>query len=104
MAIEDFIQQATDEIEAQKPLNKDINGVVSELTDEEYTEKINNLAAILDDEAQNGYKTDRQLAYPPIAEQLDKLYHDINNGTLDTTGEFFTALNTVKTDNPKPGE
>lgn len=57
----------------------------------------------LDTEA-NGYKYDRQSAYPPIEEQLDKLYHDINNGTLDTTGQFFTALNTVKTDNPKPGE
>lgn len=104
MAIEDFIQQATDEIEAQKPLNKDINGVVSELTDEEYTEKINNLAAILDDEAQNGYKTDRQAAYPALAEQFDKLWHDINNGTLDNTGAFYTALKTVKDDNPKPGE
>jgi hypothetical protein len=104
MAIEDFIQQATDEIEAQKPLNKDINGVVSELTDEEYTEKINNLASILYDEAQNGYKTDRQLAYPPLAEQFDKLWHDINNGTLDNTGVFFTALKEVKDNNPKPGE
>jgi len=104
MAIEDFIQQATDEIEAQKPLNKDINGVVSELTDEEYAEKINNLAAILDDEAQNGYKTDRQSAYPPLGEQFDKLWHDINNGTLDNTGVFFTALKEVKDNNPKPGE
>jgi len=103
MAIEDFIQQATDEIEAQKPLIKDINGVVSELTDEEYTEKINNLAVILDDEAQNGYKVARQAAYPALAEQFDKLWHDINNGTLDNTGVFFTALKEVKDNNPKPG-
>jgi len=103
MAIEDFIQQATDEIEAQKPLNKDINGVVSELTDEEYAEKINNLASILDDEAQNGYKTARQMEYPALGEQFDKLWHDINNGTLDNTGVFFTALKEVKDNNPKPG-
>ena len=42
--------------------------------------------------------------YGSIGEQLDKLYHDINNGTLDETGEFFTALKTVKDDNPKPSE
>ena len=38
-----------------------------------------------------------------LAEQFDKLWHDINNGTLDNTGEFFTALKEVKDNNPKPG-
>ena len=52
----------------------------------------------------NGYKYDREAAYPALAEQFDKLFHDINNGTLDETGEFFTALKTVKDDNPKPSE
>lgn len=50
----------------------------------------------------NKYKELRKLSYPSIGEQLDKLYHDINNGTLTTDGDFFTAINTVKTDNPKP--
>ncbi len=44
MAIEDFISEATSEIEEQKPLTKDVNGVVSELSDEEYDEKITALA------------------------------------------------------------
>jgi len=48
----------------------------------------------------NQYQRDR--VYPPLGEQFDKLWHDINNGTLDETGEFFTALKTVKDDNPKP--
>ena len=52
----------------------------------------------------NDYARARALAYPQLAEQLDKLWHDINNGTLDETGDFFTALKTVKDDNPKPGE
>ena len=56
------------------------------------------------DQETNGYKYARKESYPDIAEQLDKLYHDINNGTLDETGEFFTALKTVKDDNPKPSE
>ena len=50
------------------------------------------------------YQRDRANAYPALAEQFDKLFHDINNGTLDETGEFFTALKTVKDDNPKPSE
>ena len=56
------------------------------------------------DQETNGYKYARKESYPDIAEQLDKLYHDINNGTLDETGNFFTALKTVKDDNPKPSE
>ena len=50
------------------------------------------------------YQRDRAIAYPALAEQFDKLWHDINNGTLDDTGEFFTALKTVKDNNPKPSE
>ena len=49
----------------------------------------------------NQYQRDR--VYPQLGEQFDKLWHDINNGTLDNTGEFFTALKEVKDNNPKPG-
>ena len=48
----------------------------------------------------NQYQRDR--VYPQLGEQFDKLWHDINNSTLDETGEFFTALKQVKDDNPKP--
>ena len=37
-----------------------------------------------------------------MVEQLDKLYHDIENGTLDTSGEFFTSRKAIKDANPKP--
>jgi len=47
------------------------------------------------------YQRDRAAEYPELGEQLDKLYHDINNGTLTTSGGFFTALNAVKTKYPK---
>tara|TARA_R110002153_G_scaffold249723_2_gene406198 strand:+ start:823 stop:1173 length:351 start_codon:yes stop_codon:yes gene_type:complete len=43
----------------------------------------------------------RSLHYPKIAEQLDKLFHDIDNGTLDDSGEFYTALKAVKDAYPK---
>ena len=47
------------------------------------------------------YQRDRAAEYPELKEQLDKLYHDINNGTLTTSGGFFTALDAVKTKYPK---
>ena len=47
----------------------------------------------------NQYQRDR--VYPQLGEQFDKLWHDINAGTLDNTGEFFTALKEVKDNNPK---
>jgi hypothetical protein len=102
--------QSLEEIKASftPPTHDNINGVEVELSTEEaqaFVDKWaeNELARQLDEEA-NGYKTARQMEYPALAEQFDKLWHDINNGTLDNTGAFYTALKTVKDDNPKPGE
>jgi hypothetical protein len=50
---------------------------------------------------------DRKIAYPAIAEQLDKLFHDIDGGLLGEdakTGSLYLALKEVKDDNPKPSE
>jgi len=66
-------------------------------TEEELNTLLSTKQAEYDD---NQYQRDR--VYPPLGEQFDKLWHDINNGTLDNTGAFFTALKTVKDDNPKP--
>ena len=86
----------------------------TEFTDEEYNSAIDvwakNAYDHEQDMAANGYKIYRVhgkgeeevvATYPPLVEQLDKLWHDINNGTLDNTGAFYTALKTVKDDNPK---
>ena len=40
--------------------------------------------------------------YPEIGEQLDLLFHDIENGTLSKDGEFYKALQSVKSKYPKP--
>jgi len=53
-------------------------------------------------EADITYSEQRANAYPKLEEQLDKLYHDISSGTLNQSGEFYTAINTVKTTYPKP--
>lgn len=48
------------------------------------------------------YAEQRSNAYPKIGEQLDKLFHDIDNGTLDKTGSFYQTIKGVKDDIPKP--
>ena len=48
------------------------------------------------------HHTPRILAYPSLGEQLDLLYHDIENNKLDKTGEFYKAIKAVKDANPKP--
>ena len=44
-------------------------------------------------------------SYPGIAEQLDLLWHDINEGKFGKTAKtssFFTAIKNVKESSPKP--
>lgn len=53
-------------------------------------------------DAVNNVHNARIREYPQLGEQLDKLFHDIENGTLDQNGEFFTAIKAVKDANPKP--
>jgi len=53
---------------------------------------------------ETSYQRNRASEYPNISEQLDKLYHDIKNGTLTTSGDFYSAINAVKTKYPKPSE
>ena len=54
------------------------------------------------------YKQDRVLGvgsttgYPTIQTQLDQLYHDMKNGTLNTSGEWYVGITSVKTAFPKP--
>ena len=102
--------QSLEEIKAsfEAPTHRVVNGVQVDLTAEEIEATLNTwaeneLARQLDEE-QNGWLKNRLSEYPPLGEQFDKLWHDINNGTLDNTGVFFTALKEVKDNNPKPGE
>tara|TARA_B100001113_G_scaffold192650_1_gene157937 strand:+ start:2736 stop:3053 length:318 start_codon:yes stop_codon:yes gene_type:complete len=40
--------------------------------------------------------------YPDWREQMDMLYHDIKNGTLNTSGKWYVGITSVKTNIPKP--
>ena len=43
----------------------------------------------------------RKKEYPAIEEQLDKLFHDIKNETLNKNGDFYNAIAAVKHKYPK---
>ena len=50
--------------------------------------------------ANRGISQTREQQYGRIQDQLDKIYHDIANGTLDQTGDWFTSIKGVKDANP----
>ena len=47
-------------------------------------------------------REDSVAQYPPIADQLDMLWHDIDTGKLDKPGTFYDAIKKVKDAVPKP--
>ena len=96
--LEELTVEATAEIEAAKPLYKQVNNERLEFTDDDYDQAITDLANSKYDQQENGYKTARQEAYGSIADQLDMQYWDSVNGT--TTWKDHIAQ--VKSDNPKP--
>lgn len=69
------------------------------ISDSDINAKVTELQTDYDNKV---YQRSREAEYPKIGEQLDKLFHDINNGTLTTSGDFYTALNAIKTKYPKP--
>ena len=96
--LEELTVEATAEIEAAKPLYKQVNNERLEFTDDDYDQAITDLANSKFDQQENGYKSARQEAYGSIADQLDMQYWDAVNGT--TTWKDHIAQ--VKSDNPKP--
>jgi hypothetical protein len=96
--LEELTTEATAEIEAAKPLYKQVNNERLEFTDDDYDQAITDLANSKWNEQQFGYIQARQEGYGSIADQLDMQYWDAVNGT--TTWQDHVAQ--VKTDNPKP--
>ena len=47
-------------------------------------------------------RTNLENGYPSIGAQLDQLYHDMKNGKLNTSGEWYVGITSVKTKYPKP--
>ena len=96
--LEELTTEATAEIEAAKPLYKQVNNERLEFDSADYDQAITDLANSKWNEQQFGYIQARQEGYGSIADQLDMQYWDAVNGT--TTWQDHVAQ--VKTDNPKP--
>ena len=96
--LEELTTEATAEIEAAKPLYKQVNNERLEFSDADYAQAITDLANSKWNDQQFGYIQARQEAYGSIADQLDMQYWDAVNGT--TTWKDHIAQ--VKSDNPKP--
>jgi len=96
--IEELTTEATAEIEAAKPLFKQVNNERLEFDSADYDQAITDLANSKWNDQQFGYIQARQEAYGSIADQLDMQYWDAVNGT--TTWKDHIAK--VKSDNPKP--
>ena len=99
MATKEELQaQADAEIEAAKPMYKQVNNERMEFSDSDYDQAKIDLGNSKWDAQQFGYIQARQEAYGSIADQLDMQYWDQVNGT--TTWKDYIAK--VKSDNPKP--
>ena len=99
MATKEELQaQADAEIEAAKPMYKQVNNERMEFSDADYDQAKIDLGNSKWDAQQFGYIQARQEAYGSIPDQLDMMYWDQVNGT--TTWKDYIAK--VKSDNPKP--
>ena len=103
MATKEELQaQADAEIEAAKPMYKQVNNERLEFTDADYDQAKIDLGNSKWEAQQFGYITARQEAFESIGNQLDQLFWDIHNNKLDKTGEWYKAIKKIKDDNPKP--
>ena len=98
MTLEELTVQATAEIEAAKPLYKQVNNERLEFNDDDYAQAITDLANSKFNEQQFGYIEARQEAYGSVQDQLDMQYWDSVNGTT----LWANHIAQVKADNPKP--
>jgi hypothetical protein len=99
MATKEELQaQADAEIEAAKPIYKQVNNERMEFSDSDYDQAKIDLGNSKWEEQQYGYIQARQEAYGSVPDQLDMMYWDQVNDT--TIWKDYIAK--VKSDNPKP--
>ena len=80
--LEEFIIEATAEVEASKPLYAGTSSGLVEYTDEDYSQLITDKAAAKLDQQDNGYKLAREADYASIVDQLDMQYKDLLKSLL----------------------
>ena len=96
--LEELTVEATAEIEAAKPLYKQVNNERLEFSSADYDQAIIDLANSKWDTQQFGYIQARQEAYGSVQDQLDMQFWDNQNNTT----VWIDHIAQVKSDNPKP--
>tara|TARA_R110000796_G_scaffold74662_4_gene167930 strand:- start:1133 stop:1366 length:234 start_codon:yes stop_codon:yes gene_type:complete len=74
---------------------KIVDGVVVDLTSSDISQQEADALANTAYHTANGYKLQRQIAYPSIEDQLDKIFHD----GIDA---WKSDIQAIKNNNPKP--
>ena len=78
-----------------------VNGKRIAFTAEEETARDAEEAAAKADKDANGYKEDRKVLYPSLADFADAMYWN-SKGDASKLTAYYAACEKVKTDNPKP--
>ncbi len=69
-----------------------------------YSEELGAVIQELGEEFTPNWREQRSEGYGRLTDQLDKMFHDITNGTLTTDGEWYQSIQAVKDAIPKPEE
>jgi len=108
------IDEIKNRIRSENPtLNKAVNHDVFQLTPEEYEATINDWAEAEYNQQEeerirtNGgvspdYASFRREAYPSLPDQLDMLWHAMDEGTITKATAFYDAILAVKNKYQKP--
>jgi hypothetical protein len=79
-----------------------LNGNPKNITSEQILTKAQELKELADYRAQYWPGRQRDFDFLPMKQQLDNLFHDIENNKLDISGEFYKSIKALKDKNPKP--
>ncbi len=95
--------EVVDTYKRYKAPNGDIHTILADaLPEDDWVEEDFDMFAYPDPSFVPPYTALRRNSYPEINEQLDMLWHEINqNGTISTSGTWFQTIQTIKTDFPK---
>jgi len=95
--IDSFVDKAILKINPNAKYSIDADDT-SRISEDDIISKINELRA---DYNSKEYQRIRQFKYDRIENQLDQLWHDINDNKLDKSGSWFKSIKAVKDANPK---
>ena len=104
--IDTFVDKAILEINSNAKFSIDDNDTsqitwlegTSPISEDDIISKINELRA---DYNSKEYQRIRQFKYDRIENQLDQLWHDINDDKLNKSGSWFKSIKAVKDKYPK---